>query len=106
VSAEENGNGNGEEDLRLSPLPRPSGDEAPEIDFVTFVLSLSSTAMIQLGEIEGPEGSGLDLVMARHSIEILQILDEKTRGNLTGEEEQVLHHVLDDLRARYLSKRG
>lgn len=91
-------------DERLQPLP--GGDGSPPIDFVTFVISMSSTAMIQLGEIDGPEGKAVDLVMARHSIEILQVIDEKTRGNLTGEEEQVLHHVLDDLRARYLARVG
>lgn len=91
-----------EDDERQEPLP--GGDGSPPIDFVTFVLSLSSTAMIQLGEIEGPEGAGTDLAMARHTIEILQVLDEKTHGNLTGEEERVLHHVLDDLRGRYLDK--
>lgn len=91
-------------DERQAPLP--GGDGTPGIDFVTFVLSMSSTAMIQLGEIEGPEGPAPDLAMARHTIEILQILDEKTSGNLSGEEEQVLHHVIDDLRARYLAKHG
>ncbi len=91
-------------DERLAPLP--GGDGSAPIDFVTFVISMSSTAMIQLGEIDGPEGQAVDLVMARHSIEILQVLDEKTRGNLSGEEEQVLHHVLDDLRARYLARVG
>lgn len=86
--------------------PLPGGDGSPPIDFVTFVLSLSSTAMIQLGEIEGPEGAAADLAMARHTIEILQLLDEKTDRNLTGEEERVLHHVLADLRARYVAKLG
>lgn len=91
-------------DERLQPLP--GGDGSEPIDFVTLVISMSSTAMIQLGEIDGPEGKAIDLVMARHSIEILQVLDNKTHGNLTGEEEQVLHHVLDDLRARYLARVG
>jgi len=91
-------------DERLEPLP--GGDGTPAIDFVTFVLSLSSTALIQLGEMEGPEGTAADLAMARHTIEMLQILDEKTDGNLSGEEERVLHHVLDDLRALYLKKVG
>lgn len=93
-----------EDEERLEPLP--GGDGTPAIDFVTFVLSLSSTALIQLGEMDGPDGAAADLAMARHTIEMLQILDEKTDGNLTGEEERVLHHVLDDLRTRYLKKVG
>jgi hypothetical protein len=91
---------------REDPTPLPGGDGAPPIDFVTFVLSMSSTAMIQLGELEGPDGHGPDLSMAKHSIEILQILEEKTRGNLSGDEERVLHHVLEDLKTRYLAKHG
>ncbi|GAB4203369.1 MAG: hypothetical protein OHK0013_17430 [Sandaracinaceae bacterium] len=84
--------------------PLPGGDGAPPIDFATFVLSLSTTCMIQLGELENPEGGGVDLTAARHTIEILQMLDEKTRNNLTGEEERVLGHVLGDLRRRYVAK--
>jgi hypothetical protein len=83
--------------------PAPGGDEA-HIDFVTYVLSLSSTCMVQLGEIEGPDGPHEDLEGARQSVEILELLEEKTRGNLTGEEERVLHHVAEDLRHRYLTK--
>jgi hypothetical protein len=89
-------------DEDLAPLP--GGDGGPPIDFGTFVLSLSTTCMIQLGELEGPEGSTVDLVGARHTIEILQLLDRKTRDNLTGDEERVLGHVLGDLRRRYLAK--
>lgn len=83
--------------------PLPGGDGALPIDFATFVLSLSATCMIQLGEIEAPDAQ-LDLVGARHTLEILQVLDAKTRGNLSGEEERVLGHVLADLRRRYLAK--
>lgn len=85
----------------------PGGDGAPPIDFTTFVLSMSTSCMIQLGELGSPDGSPhVDLGMARHTLEILMTLEDKTRGNLTGEEERVLHHVVDDLRARYLAKLG
>jgi len=97
-----------EQEDDLAPLPDPSGaggDGTPPIDFATFVLSLSATCMIQLGEIESPDAQP-DLVGARHTIEILQVLDGKTRGNLSGEEERVLGHVLSDLRSRYLAKVG
>ena len=95
-----------EQEDDLAPLPDPSGsggDGTPPIDFATFVLSLSATCMIQLGEIESPDAEA-DLVGARNTIEILQVLDGKTRGNLSGEEERVLGHVLADLRSRYLAK--
>ena len=83
------------------PPPLPGGD-GQSIDFVTYVLSLSSTCMVQLGEIAGPDGQGIDLAGARQSLEVLELLEEKTRGNLTAEEERVLAHVTEDLRHRYL----
>lgn len=83
----------------------PGGDGAPPIDFLTFVLSMSTSCMVQLGEIAGPDGAGeVDLVMARQTLEILQMLEKKTRGNLSGEEERALGHVLTDLRARYVAR--
>jgi hypothetical protein len=83
----------------------PGGDGAPSIDFTTFVLSMSTSCMIQLGELASPDGAQhVDLGMARHTLEILMVLEDKTRGNLSGEEERVLHHVIDDLRARYTAK--
>jgi hypothetical protein len=85
----------------------PGGDGTPPIDFTTFVLSMSTSCMIQMGELASPDGSsGEDLPMAKHTIEILAVLEDKTRGNLSGDEERVLHHVVDDLRARYLKKLG
>lgn len=83
----------------------PGGDGSPPIDFTTFVLSLSSSCMIQLGELASPDGAQhVDLAMARHTLEILIVLEKKTAGNLSGEEERVLHHVVDDLRTRYAAK--
>ena len=85
----------------------PGGDGAPAIDFTTFVLSMSTSCMIQLGELASPDGAQhVDLGMARHTLEILIVLEDKTRGNLTGEEERVLHHVVNDLRGRYAAKLG
>lgn len=73
-------------------------DEAiPPIDFNTFVLSMSTACMGHLGEVASPAGGGADLAMAKQTIEILEMLEEKTRGNLTGEEERLLTQVLSDL---------
>ena len=61
--------------------------------------------MIALGEIAGPDGNvGSDLPLARQTIEILDMLEDRTRGNLTGEEEKIHTHALDDLRRRYRAK--
>lgn len=83
----------------------PGSDGTPPIDFTTFILSMSTSCMIQLGEIADPDGhQAPNLEQARHTIEILQMLDRKTEGNLSGEEERMLTHVIGDLRARYLAK--
>jgi len=83
----------------------PGSDGTPPIDFTTFVLSMSTSCMIQLGELASPDGAqDQDLPGARQTLEILLLLEEKTRGNLSGDEERVLGHVVDDLRARYVAK--
>jgi hypothetical protein len=77
----------------------------PPLDFNIVVLSLNTSALIHLGE--GPDAEGRtheNLPMARHTIDMLCILEEKTRGNLTGAEERLLHQVLFDLRMRFTSK--
>jgi hypothetical protein len=80
--------------------------DIPPIDFNTFVLSMSTACMACLGEVEGPRdtGAGVDLPMAKQTIEILEMLEEKTQGNLTGEEERLLTQVLSDLREAYEQK--
>ena len=78
----------------------------PPIDFTTFVLSMSTAFMAQLGEVEGPEGAQTNLPMAKQTLEILEMLEAKTEGNLTGEEERILAQVLGDLREAYEKKRA
>lgn len=80
------------------------GDPMPPMDFNTFILSLASATMIDLGEMEGPDGKrhAPNLPVARHHIDVLVMLQEKTRSNLTGEEERLLHQVLYDLRMRFI----
>ncbi len=78
----------------------------PEVSFSTFVFSLSSSALVHLGEIPEPETqrSLLDLPMAKQIIDTLGMLDEKTRGNLDQDEERFLKSILYDLRMRYIQK--
>ena len=84
----------------------PEGVEEvlPTIDFTTFVVSLSHSALMQLGDAPPLEGhpSELDLPLARQTIDLLGVLEEKTKGNLTGEEERLLSHTLFDLRTRFV----
>ena len=74
------------------------------LSFTVFVLSLASTAAIHFGDLPDPSGakSEPDLEGAAQMIEILSLLDEKTRGNLTAEERQVLEQVLYELRLRFV----
>src|SRR5262249_23555523 len=85
--------------------PRSARDAAalPAVDFHTFVLSLGSSALLHLGELEHPEAGApqKDLPLAKHTIDILAMLQEKTKGNLTGAEEKLMESLLYDLRLRY-----
>ena len=77
-------------------------DEMQPMSFDIFVLSLNASALIHLGEPHGAQdGASQDLPLARQTIDILAMLETKTRGNLTGEEERLLHQILFDLRMRY-----
>lgn len=83
----------------------------PELDFATFVMSIIGSALVHLGDAPYPEHEGDDqaqgearepnLLLARQDIELLQLLQDKTRGNLSGEEERVLSQGLCDLKMRY-----
>jgi hypothetical protein len=83
---------------------RDEGDALPAIDFSTFVLSLSHSALVHLGDAPPPDGQGTErnLPLARQTIDLLGILQEKTRNNLTGEEERLLDQALYDLRLRFI----
>ena len=79
------------------------------LSFTAFVLSLASTAAIHFGDLPDPisgQRSELNLDGAAQMIEILSLLDRKTRGNLTAEERQMLEQVLYELRVRFVEASG
>ena len=86
--------------------PRPSGGPMPEVSFSTFVFSLSSSALVHLGEIPEPSTQQMhqDLMLAKQIIDTLGMLEEKTRSNLDPDEERFFKTVLYDLRLRYVQK--
>lgn len=76
----------------------------PEINFSSFLLSISSSALLHLGEIADPQSGEKkkDLALAKQSVDIIALLKEKTKGNLTEEEKKLLEHLLYDLRMRFV----
>ena len=78
-------------------------EQMPPVDFATFVLSLYHSARMHLGDAPNPEGAALpELPLARQTIDLIGLVQDKTRGNLTGEEERSLEQALYDLRMRYV----
>jgi hypothetical protein len=81
----------------------------PQLTFTAFVLSLASTAAIHFGDLPDPisgVASEPNLDAAAQMIEILGLLDVKTRGNLTAEERQLLEQVLYELRMRFVEAKA
>jgi len=78
----------------------------PEVTLATFIFSLSSSALVHLGEIPEPETNRtlVDLPIAKQIIDTLGMLQEKTKGNLDQDEERLLKSVLYDLRMRFIQK--
>ena len=78
----------------------------PELDFSTFVMSIIGSAFVHLGDAPDPESNETheepNLLLAKQDIDLLSMLQEKTKGNLSGEEERVLSQGLHDLRMRHL----
>jgi hypothetical protein len=79
----------------------------PQIDFATFVLSLASNALVHLGELPdsgapGSAPSDRSLPLAKQTIDILAMLEQKTHGNLDEAEKNLLGSVLYDLRMKYV----
>lgn len=82
--------------------PGPAG--LPAIDFATFVLSLASSAQVHLGLVPNPatKRTETDFTSARQTIDIIGVLKDKTKGNLTNDEERLLDYMLYDLRMKYV----
>ena len=82
-----------------------TGSEMPKVDFSTFVLSLGTTALYQLGVMPDPssgEKSEADPLIAQQTIDTLEMLREKTRGNLEEEERKLIDSLLYELRMRFV----
>jgi len=100
------------EEAKTGEPPREDGSAQerplPEIDFTHFMFSLSTSALIQMGEIEDPFTQKLvkNLPLAKQTVDLIGLLEEKTKGNLTPDEEKVMQYILYDLRMRYVKSTG
>jgi Domain of unknown function (DUF1844) len=84
----------------------PRGDDTPEITFGTFLVGLSTQALMLLGDIPDPQSGRpqQDLVGAQQLIDIIGMLEQKTRGNLDREEAQLIEAILYELRMKYVER--
>jgi len=76
----------------------------PEVTFVSFILSLNTTALFHMGELAHPESGQkvVDLELAKHTIDTLSLLAEKTRGNLDSRENELLTRILYELKMHFI----
>jgi vacuolar-type H+-ATPase subunit C/Vma6 len=90
----------------MSEEPKESTKQSGELqmDFATFILSLNASSMIHMGEIPDPQSMerSVNLPAAKHTIEILEIIENKTQGNLDETEKKLLEDILYNLRMKFM----
>ena len=84
--------------------PQPPSVAPAPVDFSTHVLSLASTALIALGKMPAPDGQTqpIDLDTARYLIDVLGMLEQKTKGNLDETESKLIASLVYDLRVAFV----
>jgi hypothetical protein len=87
---------------------RPQSTPLPQINFPTFIASLNASALVHIGVIEDPVSGKAEknLPMAKQTIDIISMLQQKTAGNLTPDEDGMLKSILYDLRILYVKEKG
>jgi hypothetical protein len=102
------GSGSSSDDSSSGDGSSTDKSELPAVDFSTFMLSLAHSALMHLGDAPDPTGGAAepDLAVAKQTIDLIALLSEKTKGNLTGEEERIIEQLLYDLRSRYVSAKS
>jgi hypothetical protein len=86
--------------------PEQGAPPIPPIDFPSYILSYYTQGLVLMGEVPSPYTNKKeeDIEAARHTIEILSMLEQKTKGNLSAEEQQLLDTVLYELRMKFMAK--
>ena len=87
---------------------RISESQLPEMNFPTFIMSMNASALVHLGIIEDPASGKKEcnLPLAKQTIDILTMLEQKTRGNLSEDEDKMLKSILYDLKIIYVKEKG
>jgi len=92
------------------PAPeRPGQRQLPEVDFSTFIISLGTSAFYHMGLVPDPETgkpAKPNLPVARQTIDTVEMLQEKTQGNLSEAESTLIKNLLTELRMRYVESTG
>ncbi len=83
-------------------------DAFPKVDFSSFILSIYSSGLVQLGKVEDPSSGKIqkNLAMARHTIDMMAMLSQKTQGNLNKDEENLMRALLSEIRLAYVEATG
>jgi hypothetical protein len=97
--------GNG---FTMDNTPADKKEPLPKIDFSSFILSLYSSGLVQLGTVEDPSTGkkSVNLDLAKHTINMIAMLEEKTRGNLTEEEDNLLKSLLSEIRVAFVEAKS
>jgi hypothetical protein len=87
-------------------FPEQEAPPGPPIDFPSYILSYYTQGLVLLGEVPNPYTNKKeeDIEAVRHTIEILSMLEQKTKGNLSNEEQKLLENVLYELRMKFMAK--
>lgn len=82
----------------------PRKEALPKVDFSSFILSIYSSGLVQLGKVEDPSTGKMNqnLGMAKHTIDMMAMLEEKTRGNLNTDEENLMKALLSEIRLAFV----
>jgi len=105
--------------LRRKKMPQGNGftmeekasgtrNPSPKVDFSSFLLSLYSSGLVQLGKVEDPSTGkkNINIDLAKHTVDMIAMLEEKTRGNLTDEENNLIRALLDEIRMAFVEAKA
>ena len=100
---------NGEEAAKKAEVDTKSNARSaglPKMTFATFIISLNHSALVHMGMVEDPVNGtkAKNLELAKQTIDVIVMLEEKTKGNLTGEESEMIKSLLYDLRILYVKE--